>query len=88
MFAQGASILRGAMSQSGVDTQNAAFWDTLCGWNLAQESGGSPAAARTTCAASTSSTSASTRTSSATCPRDFVGKKVLEVELATARSGS
>ena len=27
------------MSQSAVDTQNAAFWDTLCGWNLAQEAG-------------------------------------------------
>jgi SAM-dependent methyltransferase len=27
------------MSQSAVDTQNAAFWDTLCGWNLAQNAG-------------------------------------------------
>lgn len=27
------------MSQSAVDTQNAAFWDTLCGWNLAQSAG-------------------------------------------------
>jgi SAM-dependent methyltransferase len=27
------------MSQSAVDTQNAAFWDTLCGWNLAQDAG-------------------------------------------------
>jgi SAM-dependent methyltransferase len=27
------------MSQSAVDTQNAAFWDTLCGSNLAQEAG-------------------------------------------------
>ena len=27
------------MSQPAVDTQNAAFWDTLCGWNLAQEAG-------------------------------------------------
>src|SRR3954447_9241898 len=33
-----ASIL-GRMSQSAVDTQNAAFWDTLCGWNLAQDAG-------------------------------------------------
>ena len=27
------------MSQPAVDTQNAAFWDTLCGWNLAQHAG-------------------------------------------------
>jgi SAM-dependent methyltransferase len=27
------------MSQSAVDARNAAFWDTLCGWNLAQEAG-------------------------------------------------
>ncbi len=27
------------MSQPAVDTQNAAFWDTLCGWNLAQSAG-------------------------------------------------
>jgi SAM-dependent methyltransferase len=27
------------MSQPAVDTQNATFWDTLCGWNLAQEAG-------------------------------------------------
>lgn len=27
------------MSQSAVDTENAAFWDTLCGWNLAQSAG-------------------------------------------------
>jgi SAM-dependent methyltransferase len=27
------------MSQSAVDTENAAFWDTLCGWNLAQTAG-------------------------------------------------
>jgi SAM-dependent methyltransferase len=27
------------MSQSAVDTQNAAFWETLCGSNLAQEAG-------------------------------------------------
>jgi SAM-dependent methyltransferase len=27
------------MSQSAVDTKNAAFWDTLCGWNLAQSAG-------------------------------------------------
>ena len=27
------------MSQSAVDTENAAFWDTLCGWNLAQGAG-------------------------------------------------
>jgi SAM-dependent methyltransferase len=27
------------MSQQAVDAQNAAFWDTLCGWNLAQEAG-------------------------------------------------
>jgi len=30
---------RDAMSQPAVDAQNAAFWDTLCGWNLAQEAG-------------------------------------------------
>jgi SAM-dependent methyltransferase len=27
------------MSQPAVDAQNAAFWDTLCGWNLAQDAG-------------------------------------------------
>jgi SAM-dependent methyltransferase len=27
------------MSQQAVDAQNAAFWDTLCGWNLAREAG-------------------------------------------------
>jgi SAM-dependent methyltransferase len=27
------------MSQPAVDRQNAAFWDTLCGWNLAQSAG-------------------------------------------------
>jgi SAM-dependent methyltransferase len=27
------------MSQSAVDQENAAFWDTLCGWNLAREAG-------------------------------------------------
>jgi SAM-dependent methyltransferase len=27
------------MSQQAVDAQNAAFWDTLCGWNLAQRAG-------------------------------------------------
>jgi SAM-dependent methyltransferase len=27
------------MSQGAVDEQNAAFWDTLCGWNLAQSAG-------------------------------------------------
>jgi SAM-dependent methyltransferase len=27
------------MSQPAVDTRNAAFWDTLCGWNLAQSAG-------------------------------------------------
>jgi len=27
------------VSQPAVDTQNAAFWDTLCGWNLAQDAG-------------------------------------------------
>jgi len=27
------------MSQAAVDAQNAAFWDTLCGWNLAREAG-------------------------------------------------
>jgi SAM-dependent methyltransferase len=27
------------MSQPAVDTQNAAFWDTLCGWNLARSAG-------------------------------------------------
>jgi SAM-dependent methyltransferase len=27
------------MSQQAVDERNAAFWDTLCGWNLAQSAG-------------------------------------------------
>jgi ubiquinone/menaquinone biosynthesis C-methylase UbiE len=27
------------MNQAAVDTQNAAFWETLCGWNLAQHAG-------------------------------------------------
>jgi SAM-dependent methyltransferase len=27
------------MSQQAVDAQNAAFWETLCGWNLAQSAG-------------------------------------------------
>jgi SAM-dependent methyltransferase len=27
------------MSQPAVDAENAAFWDTLCGWNLAQSAG-------------------------------------------------
>ena len=27
------------MSQSAVDSENAAFWETLCGWNLAQSAG-------------------------------------------------
>jgi SAM-dependent methyltransferase len=27
------------MNQQAVDAQNAAFWDTLCGWNLAQAAG-------------------------------------------------
>lgn len=27
------------MSQPAVDSENAAFWDTLCGWNLAQSAG-------------------------------------------------
>ena len=27
------------MSQQAVDDRNAAFWDTLCGWNLAQRAG-------------------------------------------------
>jgi len=27
------------MSQQAIDERNAAFWDTLCGWNLAQRAG-------------------------------------------------
>src|SRR5215204_1479210 len=33
------SILSGRMEQQTVDQRNAAFWDTLCGWNMAREAG-------------------------------------------------
>jgi SAM-dependent methyltransferase len=33
------SILSARMEQQTVDQKNAAFWDTLCGWNMASEAG-------------------------------------------------
>jgi SAM-dependent methyltransferase len=36
---RGRLTFRERMSQQGIDESNAAFWDTLCGWNLAQRAG-------------------------------------------------
>jgi SAM-dependent methyltransferase len=33
------SILPQRMSQQAIDTSNAAFWNTLCGWNMATKAG-------------------------------------------------
>jgi SAM-dependent methyltransferase len=36
---RGRLTFRERMSQQGIDESNAEFWDTLCGWNLAQRAG-------------------------------------------------